>query len=276
MARQPRNTRASNKRAAKMEIEEGLENFNKNKKPTNYFGEKEFKKIQSEIQLSEKQHKLYKTIRNNTLTIVSGPAGSSKTFVACYTALGLLADRKVEKIIITKPIVEAGESIGFLPGTLEEKTEVYMKSYISTFQKILGRFLADTLLASGIIEINFLAYMRGDTFDNSVMVLDECQNVKMSQLMLWITRLGKESKAIMCGDVSQYDIKHKDAKFMKFIEFCDGMEGVENFQFGREDIVRNKFLIELTDRYENWKYSEEEKHKEERRKWGEGEKWDEN
>jgi phosphate starvation-inducible protein PhoH len=73
--------------------------------------------------------------------------------------------------------------------------------------------------------------------------------------MLWITRLGKESKAIMCGDVSQYDIEHRDAKFLTFIEFCRGMEGVVDFEFNREDIVRNKFLIELTDRYEKWKYS---------------------
>lgn len=254
MARQQRNpSRAANKQAARKEIEEELKNYNPKK--TNVFSKNDF--LNLKIELSVKQHELYKTIRNNILTIVRGPAGSSKTFVACYTALGLLADKKVDKIIITKPIIEAGESLGFLPGTLSEKTDVYMKSYVSTFEKILGKFLTEVLFASGIIEINFLAYMRGDTFDNSVMILDECQNVKMSQLMLWITRLGKDSKAIMCGDVSQYDIQHKDAKFMKFIEFCNGMPEVSDFQFTKEDIVRNKFLIELTDRYEKWKYSDD-------------------
>ena len=211
------------------------------------------------VELSKKQNQLYRAIRDNIFTIVRGPAGSAKTFVACYAALGLLADKKVEKIIITKPIVEAGEVIGILPGDLSQKTDVYMKSYISTFQKILGKSLFKSLFDGGLIEINFLAYMRGDTFDNSVMILDECQNVKMSQLMLWITRLGHNSKAIMCGDVSQYDIDHRDAKFLTFIKFCEGMEGVSDFEFDRSDIVRNKFLVEITDRYEKWKYSTSDK-----------------
>lgn len=208
------------------------------------------------VELTPRQHELYRSIRESTLTIVQGPAGTAKTFVACYTALGMLADKKVSRIILTKPIVDAGESIGYLPGTKEEKVVPYMKSYISTFEKILGKFLSDALFAAGVIEINLLAYMRGDTFDDSVMIIDEAQNVVMSQLMLWATRLGKNSRAVMMGDVSQYDIKKKDAKFLKFIEICEGMDGVTNFAFGREDIVRNKFLIELTDRYERYKYAE--------------------
>jgi len=223
------------------------------KKTKNVFNKSEFQKLG--IELTPKQHELYKVIRNNTFTVVQGPAGTSKTFTACYTALGLLADGKVDRIIITKPIVEAGESLGFLKGTLQEKTEPYMKSYISTFEKILGKFLTEALIHNKIIEINLLAYMRGDTFDNAVMILDESQNTIMSQLMLWATRIGKDSKAIMLGDVSQYDVKKKDAKFLNFINLCDGMEGFANFKFEREDIVRNKFLIELTDRYEKWKYS---------------------
>jgi phosphate starvation-inducible PhoH-like protein len=241
----------NSRQKVKSEIDQELRDYSPKK--TNLFNKEDFNKLG--IDLTVKQNDLYKTIRNSIFTIVRGPAGSAKTFVACYTALGLLADKKIEKIIITKPIVSAGEEIGILPGDLSMKTDVYMKSYISTFEKILGKLLSDILFSSGIIEINFLAYMRGDTFDNSVMILDECQNVKMSQLMLWITRLGKDSKAIMCGDVSQYDIDHRDAKFMTFIDFCKGMEGVSDFEFSREDIVRNKFLIELTDRYEKWKYS---------------------
>jgi phosphate starvation-inducible PhoH-like protein len=246
-----RQNQKTSKQKIKNEVEEELRGFNPKK--TSLFSKEDFSRLG--VELTPKQHELYKLIRNNIFTIARGPAGSAKTFVACYTALGLLADKKIEKIIITKPIVESGETIGILPGDLSQKTDVYMKSYISTFQKILGKFLSDTLFASGIIEINFLAYMRGDTFDNSIMILDECQNVKMSQLMLWITRLGKDSKAIMCGDVSQYDIDHRDAKFLQFIKFCDGMNGVADFEFGREDIVRNKFLVELTDRYEKWKYT---------------------
>lgn len=237
----------------KKEIDDELSGYNPKK--IHLFSKDDFNRLN--VELSNKQHELYKSIRNNIFTIVRGPAGTSKTFTACYSALGLLADRKVNKIIITKPIVEAGEEIGILPGDLSMKTDIYMKSYVSTFEKILGKFLSDTMFASGIIEINFLAYMRGDTFDNSIMILDEAQNVKMSQLMLWITRLGKDSKAVLAGDVSQYDIDHRDAKFLTFIDFCKGMEGVVDFEFSREDIVRNKFLIELTDRYEKWKYKNE-------------------
>ena len=120
----------------------------------------------------------------------------------------------MKKIVITKPIIEAGENLGFLPGDQYEKTLPYMKSYISTFEKILGKFLCDVLFESGVIEVNLLAYMRGDTFDYTCMILDEAQNVQMSQLMLWATRLGKDSYAVMMGDVSQYDIKKKDAKFL--------------------------------------------------------------
>ena len=249
--RQQKGSRQNTKLKVKNEIDEELKGFNPKK--STIFSKDNFDKLG--IELTKKQHELYKIIRNNTFTIVRGPAGSAKTFLACYTALGLLADKKVEKIIITKPIVEAGENIGFFPGSIDEKVEVYMKSYVSTFEKILGKFLCEVLFASKVIEIELLAYMRGSTYDNSIMILDECQNVKMSQLMLWATRLGNSSKAIMCGDVSQYDIEKKDAKFLTFIEFCHGMEGVADFEFGREDIVRNKFLIELTDRYEKWKYS---------------------
>ena len=208
------------------------------------------------VELTTKQRELFKTIQSNTLTVVQGPAGTSKTFTACYTALSMLVDKKIDRIVITKPIVDAGESLGYLPGSIADKTFPYMKSYISTFEKILGKFLTEALMHSGVIEINLLAYMRGDTFDNSVMILDEAQNTMMSQLMLWATRLGKSSTAIMCGDVSQYDLKQRDAKFLNFIDICEGMKGVSNFKFEREDIVRNSFLIELTDRYEKWKYKD--------------------
>jgi phosphate starvation-inducible PhoH-like protein len=252
------NSRTKDKLALKNEANEEWNKFqnNKSRSQKQVFDKNALLKLG--VELTPKQHELYKTIRNNILTIVQGPAGTSKTFTACYTALGLLADKKIEKIIITKPIVEAGENLGFLPGDEREKTLPYMKSYYSTFEKILGKFMCEVLFENGIIEVNLLAFMRGDTFDNACMILDEAQNVQMSQLMLWATRLGKESYAVMMGDVSQYDIKHKDAKFLTFIDFCGGMENVANFKFEREDIVRNKFLIELTDRYEKWKYNAKE------------------
>jgi phosphate starvation-inducible PhoH-like protein len=206
------------------------------------------------IELSFKQNELYKGIRNNTLTICQGPAGTSKTFTACYTSLALLADKKIDQIILTKPIQESGENLGFLPGTVEEKVDPYMKSYFSNFEKIIGKGSFEWLKSTEQIIVEPLAYMRGTTYDRSIMLLDEAQNCTMTQLMLWVTRLGSESKAILMGDVSQYDIKKRDSKFLEFIQLIDGVQQVNNFRFGVEDIVRNKFLIDIVDRYEKWKY----------------------
>ena len=206
------------------------------------------------VELSPKQHELYKGIRSNTLTVCQGPAGTSKTFTACYTSLALLADKKIDQIILTKPIQESGENLGFLPGTVEEKVDPYMKSYFSNFEKIIGKGSFEWLKATEQIIVEPLAYMRGTTYDRSIMLLDEAQKCTMTQLMLWVTRLGNESKAILMGDVSQYDIKKRDSKFLEFIQLIDGVQQVNNFRFGVEDIVRNKFLIDIVDRYEKWKY----------------------
>ena len=208
---------------------------------------------QSGVVLTPKQLDLYKGIRHNTLTVCQGPAGSSKTFTACYTALALLADRKISQIILTKPIQESGENLGFLPGTKDEKTNPYIKSYFSNFEKIIGRASFEFMRTNGDIIVEPLAYMRGTTYDNCIMLLDEAQNCTMTQLMLWVTRLGNDSKAMMMGDVSQYDIKKRDSKFLEFIELISDVEQVNNFKFTSEDIVRNKFLIDIVNKYEKWK-----------------------
>jgi phosphate starvation-inducible PhoH-like protein len=211
------------------------------------------------IELTPKQTELYKGIRHNTLTVCQGPAGTSKTFTACYTALALLADQKIDKIILTKPIQESGENLGFLPGTKEEKVDPFMQSYSSNFEKIIGKAVYQWLVSRGDIVVEPLAYMRGTTYDYSIMILDEAQNCTMTQLMLWVTRLGKDSKAIMMGDVSQYDIKKRDSKFLEFIDLISDVEQVNNFKFGAEDIVRNKFLIDIVNKYEKWKSENETK-----------------
>ena len=205
------------------------------------------------IVLNPKQLELYKGIRNNTLTICQGPAGTSKTFTACYTALALLADQKIQRIILTKPIQESGENLGFLPGTIQEKTDPYMKSYFSNFEKIIGKAQLEWMRATNEIIVEPLAYMRGTTYDDCIMLMDESQNSTMTQLMLWVTRLGSNSKAIMMGDISQYDIRKNDSKFLEFIRLYQEDEGIFNFTFDAKDIVRNKFLINIVEKYEKWK-----------------------
>lgn len=208
---------------------------------------------QSNIVLNPKQTEYFKTIKDSTLTICHGPAGTSKTFVFCYSALQLLLNGDIDRIILTKPIKESGENLGFLPGTVEEKIEPFIMSYLTNFYKIIGEGNTKLLMAEKKIIAEPLAYMRGSTYDNALMALDEAQNSSLSQLMLWITRIGKDTKAVMMGDTSQYDIREKDAKFSDFIKMVRGVTDVSMFEFNKEDIVRNKFLIEIVDRYEKYR-----------------------
>jgi phosphate starvation-inducible PhoH-like protein len=241
----------------KNQINEGIQDFEykKNLRKKNSLTKEEFQK--SNVYLSEKQSDLYKGIRNNILTVVHGPAGTSKTYTTCYTALALLADKKVEKIIITKPIQESGENLGALPGNIEEKIDPYKQSYYTTFCKILGKQTVDFLFSTEEIAFEPLAYMRGSTYDNCIMLLDECQNASIKQLMLWVTRLGKDSKAVMMGDTSQYDVRKRDSGYNDFIKMVDGMNDLYLHEFNNEDIVRNKFLVEIANRYD--KYRSEQK-----------------
>ena len=248
---------AREKRYFRKDVEEGVQEHEhrKNIRKKNSLSKVEFQK--SNVQLTPKQNDLYKGIRNNILTVVHGPAGTSKTFSTCYTALALLADKKIERIIITKPIQESGENLGFLPGSMEDKLHPYRQSYYNSFCKIIGRQNTDFLFASEEIIFEPLAYMRGSTYDNAIMLLDECKNASIKQLMLWVTRLGKDSKAVMMGDTSQYDVRKKDSGYNDFIKLVDGMSDMNMFEFKNEDIVRNKFLIEIANRYDKYRSENE-------------------
>lgn len=265
------------KQRVQKDIESGVEDF-KNRAPRkNGVTKQEWEKIKTIIALTPKQEEFYRGIRDNTLSICQGPAGTSKTFVSCYAAIGLLADKKIERIVLTKPIQESGEQLGFLPGTISEKTDPYMQSYFTTFQKIVGKQTFEFMKSIGEVVVEPLAYMRGTTYDECIMLLDEAQNCTMAQLMLWSTRLGNNSKAVMMGDVSQYDIKKRDSKFLDFIALTTGeyefslksslkddtksqqnykapLNDIYSHKFGVCDIVRNKFLIDLVDRYEKYKF----------------------
>jgi phosphate starvation-inducible PhoH-like protein len=234
------------------EINEGIRDYQQNKiMRRSSLTREQFENVN--VRLTEKQNDLSKQIRNHILTIVHGPAGTSKTFTSCYTALWLMANKKIEKIIITKPIKESGEEIGLLPGTVLEKIDPYKQSYYTNFCKIIDKSTVDWMFATGEITFEPLAYMRGSTYDNCIMMLDECQNASIKQLMLWSTRLGQNSKAVMMGDTSQYDVKKKDSGYIDFIGMTLGMPDLFTFEFHNEDIVRNKFLVELANRYDKYR-----------------------
>lgn len=215
-------------------------------KPTRY--------IISAKLIGKKEAQCIKVDHPTHLYVTNDYIVTHNTFSACYTALALLADQKIERIILTKPIQESGESLGYLPGTALEKVDPYMKSYFSNFEKIIGKANLEWLKSTGEITVEPLAYMRGTTYDNCIMLLDEAQNSTMTQLILWVTRLGgNNSKAIMMGDISQYDIRKSDSRFIDFINLYKDDDGVFNFEFKPEDIVRNKFLINIVEKYEKWK-----------------------
>lgn len=207
----------------------------------------------SHIKLKPRQVELLKKIRESNVISVTGYAGTSKTFVACYTALESYAKGEVKKIVLTKPTIESGEPIGFLPGSLHEKIAPYMESFVSNMEKMIGKEKLTLLVNKGIIEMRPFSYMRGVTFDDSFCILDEAQNSDLRQLVLFVTRMGNNSKVVVCGDTSQYDRYKNRHDFSTFFSMMKGIEGVSEFSFERSDIVRHPILIEMTDRYEKYK-----------------------
>lgn len=204
-------------------------------------------------QLRQTQNKYVNTILENEITFCQGPAGTSKTFTACYTALKLLANKEISQIVLCKPIQESGEKLGFLPGDIKEKTDPYMQSYVSNLKKIIGDQVTEALVENEIILFKPLAFMRGDTFDKSLMILDEAQNATFKQLMLFVTRMGKGSKVIVTGDVSQYDIPKNNVGLPGFIKLMDGVKGIGHHVFENKDIVRAKILQDVVNKYDKWK-----------------------
>lgn len=208
----------------------------------------------AEITFSHSQRKFFDTILKNDITFCTGPAGTAKTFIACYTALDLLRKGTHKKIILCRPTVEAGDPVGFLPGTLQEKLAPYMKSFVSNMRKIIANpEKLKELTTKGLVECEALGYMRGDTFDDSIMILDEAQNADLRLLMLFVTRMGKNSRVVICGDTTQWDEKKRRKDFANFADMINGVKGTSHFVFERSDIVRNPILIEITDRYEKFK-----------------------
>ena len=197
------------------------------------------------------QKTFYHTISRNDVTFAVGPAGCGKTFLATHYALKNLAKGKYDKMVITKPLVEVdGERMGYLPGDIDEKTMPYMMSLYYNMEQIIGKQRLEVLKKAGAIQVIPLAYMRGLTLTDSIVVLDEAQNATPAQLKTFLTRIGSGSKYIVNGDLMQSDIRKANGLEDAIRRFT-GLRRVGFSQFDLEDVVRHPIVAELLDRYQD-------------------------
>lgn len=196
-------------------------------------------------------------MRTNDLVFAIGAAGSGKTFIAVAEALNLLLSHKVSKLVITRPVVEAGESLGFLPGDLEDKINPYLRPLYDSMEAIIPRETVRHLVESEIIEIAPLAYMRGRTLNNCVIILDEAQNTTKEQMKMFLTRMGQNSKVFITGDITQIDLPKKvTSGLVHASNLLDGIEGIKIIRLNAEDVVRNPLVKRIVKAYENEKSQE--------------------
>lgn len=197
------------------------------------------------------QKNFVETVKANDITFGVGPAGTGKTYLAVVMAAASLKAHHVERIILTRPAVEAGESLGFLPGDLKEKVDPYLRPVYDVLDEILGNDQSARMIEHGIIEIAPLAYMRGRTLNNAFIILDEAQNTTSSQMKMFLTRLGMGSKMVVNGDISQIDLpSNARSGLIQAPKILKGINGVGIVEFNARDVVRNHLVSQIIDAYE--------------------------
>lgn len=200
------------------------------------------------------QLRYVQAIRNNEVVFGIGPAGTGKTYLAMAMAVAALKSEQVSRIILTRPAVEAGENLGFLPGDLQEKVDPYLRPLYDALYDIMGNDTYQNYIEKGIIEVAPLAYMRGRTLDDSFIILDEAQNTTPEQMKMFLTRLGFGSKAVVTGDITQIDLPNgKDSGLKKVTKILDRVPGIGFVYLTEADVVRHPLvqrIIEAYDLYE--------------------------
>ena len=201
--------------------------------------------------VTEGQRRYIQTMRSHVVTFSSGPAGSGKTFLAVGMAVQHLLAGQVEKIILVRPAVEAGEKLGFLPGDLNEKIRPYLLPLLDALRYFLGQARADHYAEKGVIEIAPLAYMRGRTLSNSFMILDEAQNTTIEQMKMFLTRIGKNSRAVITGDISQIDLEPRTPSGL--VHAMEVLQNVRDVGFAlleAQDILRHPVVGAIVKAYQ--------------------------
>ena len=197
------------------------------------------------------QKEYYRKIQDNDLVFGIGPAGTGKTYLAVVIGVALLKKNIVRKIILTRPVVEAGENLGFLPGDLKEKVDPYLRPLYDALYDVLGLEQTEKMIERGIIEIAPLAYMRGRTLEDAYIILDEAQNTTKQQMKMFLTRLGFNSKMVVTGDETQIDLPKPVKSGLKHAkEILSDVKGIEFVQFETVDVVRHTLVHKIIESYE--------------------------
>ena len=195
---------------------------------------------------SKGQHSYIDTVKNNDIVLSVGPAGTGKTYIAVAFAIAALENSDVDRIVLCRPAVEAGESLGFLPGDLKEKVDPYLTPLYDALGDIMPKSKLQKVLSDGTIEIVPLAYMRGRTLNNAFMILDEAQNATPMQMKMFLTRLGVNSKAIITGDITQIDLPMKtDSGLIQVVKILKGIDGIGLVNLTESDVVRHKLVKDI-------------------------------
>ncbi len=202
---------------------------------------------------------LVKTTAENDMVFAIGPAGTGKTYTAVALAVKALKNKEIRRIILTRPAVEAGENLGFLPGDLKEKLDPYLQPLYDALRDMIPPDKLKLYMESGIIQIAPLAYMRGRTLDNAFVILDEAQNATHMQMKMFLTRMGQTAKFIITGDLTQVDLPHsRQSGLSKALQILDKVKGIGFVYFDKTDVIRHRLVKKILDAYEK----EEERNKE--------------
>ena len=197
------------------------------------------------------QKDYYNIVKRNDVTFSIGPAGTGKTFMAVAFAVSALTSKEVDRIVLCRPAVEAGENLGFLPGDLKEKVDPYLAPFYDSLGEMISISKYKPLIADKVIEIIPLAFMRGRTLNNAFMILDEAQNATKTQMKMFLTRLGNNSKAIITGDTTQIDLPNNvKSGLVEVVDLLKNIDGIGFAHLTSKDVVRHKLVREIIDAYE--------------------------
>ena len=206
----------------------------------------------SVIARSEKQSEYIKALKENDIVMSLGPAGTGKSFLAVSVAVTLLMEKKIDRVILSRPAVEAGEKLGFLPGDLKEKVDPYLRPLYDALYELFGVDKIDKKIETGEIEIAPLAFMRGRTLKNCFAILDEAQNATETQIKMFLTRIGENSKLVVNGDPSQVDLINKrDSGLIKSKNILKEIEEIKIIEFDHNDVVRHPLVTKIIKAYQN-------------------------